>query len=411
MIIIRDYGHIQKIQDQIQDNCKTTHHTKIISPDADIKKTAQEATPNEPIIVLNSTSKLQPKSLDILADQLQANTIISPTVYELNLPLWMIEPVRTEHITLSQNLDLDLGAGPIYYTDQSHQSLLYNHHCFALQKRLLDTLDATTDTELALQNLALGGSNLIQATSIIGSSTVIPLIENKSELLGTYLRKYSDLFNIEASKPSRKDRQAANLDQLLRAPITCSRLKREFAGKSVAIVCPNHSLDFVPLQTIYSHDIVVAVDFVAAHVECDYLITQDLEVLLDSSIKKNCSGLLLPDTVYDHKHYKVIDPAKYTDFVFSVSRAGSVVNSLPIHEFRNSSLIALSFIATCGPAQITTYGLDFSPRGELTHSSQIRYYNGGKFWGNNSSQLFAYQQQFVELIKSQCEVPILLVQL
>ena len=155
-------------------------------------------------------------------------------------------------------------------------------------------------------------------------------------------------------------------------------------GKRIAVVGDGPSINYTTPSMINSHDIVIGVDYIHQLFDCDYVVSQSVDVV--SQLEIPFSRLVVP-IVLEHRvagqfvsAMEVVPGA----IQLELGEFGQLEKlSPPFCNFDNTTLLALHFALFLGPSTITLFGCDNKIIDGRSHTSLLEQYESGEIWADS----------------------------
>jgi polypeptide N-acetylgalactosaminyltransferase len=376
---------------------------------------AEEAKSGELIFLGGPTKFGQdwlPPLLDMIRDE---KCLVSPIVHTLDLNLWAMEDDRYKRFGWRWDLEL-YSRRPF----QINESPAISSYCFAVTKDWFDAVGRFDDgmqnglgedVEISLRNWLFGGRCLVAEESFVaaafrGLDAGPKTTRNLSRIVEAWMPEYSTYFyqsrgidRVDCGRIDNllnlRDKQRRSIDWFLNCLqpelFGVYKLKGTATGKSVAVVGPSASLDLINPAWVNRHDIIIGVDYTGMVYECDYVVTDAAQVVVELRKNYGDERLVLP-VAMENQVAGRFDPASSIApgaVQFELGRVGSVqeTNSVdpPFCNFENSVLSAVHFALYLNPKYITLFGCDNKIIFGMSHSANIEYYNGGDLWPDSDT--------------------------
>lgn len=338
----------------------------------------------------------------LLYAQRHNDCIVSPIVHALNINNWSSEAGRYKTTTLS--MDLNLRDRP---NDSGIDTVVCTNYCMVIPRTVVNKIgyfDESIiegygdDVEYSLRHLASNGRNIIDKSVFISSQYTIDqslkTCENKARISELWLKHRSPMIlerlkinpnTVRMSKlayPSQCDWLDSKtlIDKHLRHLGDIYDLKNKAYSKSVAVIAPGKSIDFTNAADIMSHDIIIGVDGAALLYECDYAVTDNLQMVATLLEKYDTNKLIISDVLENRLvgEYVSADGLTEVKYRFERLRKGimpSVIDP-PFCDLNNIALTALHIALFMNPKTITLYGFDTHLLDGKSHTDRGIYGDG-----------------------------------
>ncbi len=335
--------------------------------------------------------------------------LVSPIVHTLDLGLWMTEVGRWRRFGWRWDLNLYDRA----YVG-SAESPAISSYCIACTKSWFielggfdDGLEpgAGEDIELSLRNWLAGGVVRVCDDSIISVALEADYgpqtADNLARIAETWFPAYAGRFYAARSLQP----QMVSTGRLPTCPTTqpvewfFAKCQPELfsiynhrgtaAGKTIAIVAPGPSLDYLNPALINRHDIVIGIDYVGLLFKCDFVLTDSMAVVSELRAVYADNKLVVPLLLQNHLTGQVVAAGtvlpQAQHYELAMAAAAPLAVDPPFCNFENLALTAVHFALFLGPASVTVFGCDHKIIGGKSHTSKIEYYNGGQVWPDTDS--------------------------
>ena len=377
-------------------------HTNNIGKSRAYNFAAETATENT-LIFLQAPTKFSQDWLPPLLEQLPPTALRSPTAYNLDTNLWASE---NKHWT-RYGLRWDFTVHNRKFRPTKWSPLAAN--CLVINKEFFHTIHGFDQGSqigpgdnicLSLKTWMAGGEVQIIDNSHI---SIIPETNtnnhNLARLVEAWFPKHTTHFyNAIDQKPTNIGR----IDQLIQFTDTIEHdtdwwienlqpellgtmvLRGTAHGKRIAVVGDGPSLNYTTPSMINSHDIVIGVDYVHQLFDCDYVVSQSVDVV--SQLEIPFSRLVVP-IVLEHRvagqfvsAMEVVPGA----IQLELGEFGQLEKlSPPFCNFDNTTLLALHFALFLGPSTITLFGCDNKIIDGRSHTSLLEQYDSGEIWADS----------------------------
>jgi polypeptide N-acetylgalactosaminyltransferase len=336
-------------------------------------------------------------------------SLVSPIVHTLDLALWATEMSRWRRFGWRWDMNLH---------DRSYagrpDSPSISSYCIVCERNWFEeiggfddgmNIGAGEDIEISLRSWLLGGKVLVcDASSIAVALEVdygVSTVNNLARIVEVWLPGQANHF-YRARGIKVTDVQTGRLNNLIelqgkqKRPVewflstkqpelfSIYDLKGSAAGKTVAVVGPGPSLDYLNLAMINRCDIVIGVDYMGLLVDCDFVMADTVHVINELQQKYAENRFVLPVAV-QNRQAGVVQAA--TELLplshqFEMVQGGAVPSSLdpPLCNFESLTLTAVHFALFLGPQSVTLFGCDNKLIGGKSHTSKIDHYDSGVVW-------------------------------
>ena len=380
-------------------------------------------TSSDTLIFINQCSKFSDSWVFDVIKELDENpnSIVSPAGHKLNTQLWSSNGNKVE------SYKIDWGLTPIESNDV--ETILAIPACFAIKKdRLLEIggfdngmeHGAGVITDISLKNILLGGNvKILKSCSV--SSESVPCqpnhkntIANNARIAETWLDEYAyryyDFIEIDknaidtgsiAACLDLKQQQQYDIKWLVSKYIPglskIYDLQNIANNKSIAIICDGPSIDSIDKNLIFRNHLVIGIDYMGLHYDCDYVITLAANVVNDLLEKYSSDQIIVPNMMYSGSG---MDLASHIDdglTQFDIDEEGSLPEKIrpPFCNFKSPVHCAVHIAAFMGADNIVLYGSDNKIIDDKSHTTKIEFYNNGRYWANNenTSKIFTFYEQ------------------
>lgn len=388
-------------------------------------------------ILMRSPCKVSHDWLNKLlqSSKLHPLSLITPIVHTLDSTYWSSETSRYKSTTIG--LDLNLHERP----NNGITTAIVTSYCMLITRQLYNAIGPFDeeieegygeDVEYSLRNLAAGNTNIINNNVSISSEFSVErssaMTRNKVRICERWLKyrsdKIYDYLKVDADK--------INVGKLPPIPdyYLNSRhlIERHFShlgeffdlhniahGKTLAIVAPGVSLDYVSISDIMRSDLIVGVDGAALIINCDYVYTDSVQMIARLQEKYQNDKLLLPDVVENRMtgEYVCTDEILRNKFRFERNRKGIKPSDVypPFCNMNDATLTAIHIALFMGPRKIIVYGFDTHLVGGKSHTDRCDMYGDGKLLPDTEStqKHFAYAElgaSYLSMIAVRVGIPI-----
>lgn len=349
------------------------------------------------------------------------NALYSPTIHTLDLIMWASEDVCWNRFGWRWDLTLYNRLSSI------PDSPAISNNCIVCDKSWFFEIGGFdlgmavgdgADIELSLRSWLFGGgvyvcdeSKIAVSTDIErGTNTTINLARIVEMWLPGHASKFYNVRGIVASNINigrlnnlrrLESKQVRSIEWFLNSKqpelLGVYDLNNIATKKTVAVVGPGPSLDYVNLADINRYDIVIGVDYVGLLIECDYIITDSVNVISALRSRYSDDKFIVP-IVLDNKTMASDVVPLATQIELTTAERLSI--DPPFGDFDDLTVTAVQFALFLNPASITVFGCDAKIIDDKSHTSRIEYYNGGKVFcdGDAVRRRFAnYESAFVQL--------------
>ncbi len=363
------------------------------------------------LVFLKDKTRVSPDWILPLMDMLDAdpNGLVSPVVHTLDPSLWTTDMNRWRRFGWRWDMNVHDRA-----FDGRPDSPSVSSYCIVCRRAWFDEIGgfdagmgpgAGEDIEISLRSWLLGGSVRVADDSIIAAALEVDYdprtVNNLARIVEAWLPAQSSRFygargikptdvmtgrlNGLASMQSRQKRPIewflANLQPELHSIYA---LRGSATGRSVAVVGPGPSLDYVNMALIARHDFVIGVDYVGLMIDCDFVMTDAVHVTAELRSKYRDEQFVVPVALQDRVNGRVVPAGEVLPgcHQFEMMRGGTTPTSLdpPLCNFESMALSAVHLAMFLSPASITVYGCDNKLVGGKSHTSKLDHYDGGLVW-------------------------------
>lgn len=335
------------------------------------------------------------------SSQRHEDCLMSPVVHALNTTTWSADAGRYKNTTLG--MDLNLRDRP---NDVGMDTVVCTSHCMVIPKTVIDKIGYFDehmsegngdDIEYSLRHLAAGGRNIVDKSVVMSSEFYIDsskkTIINKARIAELWLKHRSPMIlerlkidnnSIVYSKLTKKNESWLDskslIDKHLRHLGDIYDLKNKAYSKSVAVIAPGKSIDYTNAADIMSHDVIIGVDGAALLYECDYAVTDNLQMVATLLDKYEPGKLIISDVLENRLagEYVSADGLTEVKYRFERLRKGvmpSVIDP-PFCDLNNIALTALHITLFMNPKTITLYGFDTHLLDGKSHTDRGIYGDG-----------------------------------
>lgn len=175
------------------------------------------------------------------------------------------------------------------------------------------------------------------------------------------------------------------------------RLYDKAVGKRIAIIGYGSSIDEIQPDWFSDYDILIGIDYMGSVMNCDYCITDRLEVVsaVINSSKCRIDNMVLPYKLEDKVSGKWVANPYKDSIKYSVS--DKLLSKYPPFIKGSIESIALHLAIFMSPNSITLYGYDFRIVNDVSHTKKTRFYNDGKIWKNTEASMNILRQREREI--------------
>jgi len=380
-------------------------------------------TSSDTLIFINQCSKFSDSWVFDVIKELDENpnSIVSPAGHKLNTQLWSSNGNKVK----SYKMNWDL----IPIESNSDKTMLANPTCFAIKKDRLLEIGGFDDnmkhgagviTDISLKNILLGGDvKMLKSCSV--SSESVPYqpnhnntIVNNARITETWLDEYAhrfydfieidqntiDIGNIAVCLDLKKQQQH-DIKWLISKYIPelgrIYDLQNIANAKSIAIICDGPSIDSIDKNLIFRNHLVIGIDYMGLHYDCDYVITLATNVVNDLLKKYPSNRILVPDVMYSGGGMCLASSINDDLTQFTMAEEGLSPEKIhpPFCNFKSPVHCAAHIAAFMGADNIMLYGSDNKIIDDKSHTTKIDFYNDGHYWPNNenTSKVFTFYEQ------------------
>jgi hypothetical protein len=404
---------------------------------------AAAAAVGQRLVFLKDRTKVGTDWLPPLVEMLNNDdsALVSPVVHTLDIPLWTTEVSRWRRFGWRWDLniyDRAFAGRP--------DSPAISSYCIACDRRWFTEIGgfdqgmdngAGEDIEIALRSWLFGGSVKVADDSLIAVALELDYgphtVNNLARIVEAWLPgQASRFYGARGLVP--QDVNTGRLNNLLRLQEKQKRpiewflstrqpelfsiydLKGAAVGRSVAVIGPGASLDYVNFALINRHDIVIGVDYVGLLFDCDYVITDSIHIISELRSKYSDQKFVVPVVLHDRQAGRPLAAAELLPLSqqFEMAQSGVALTSAdpPLCNFDNMVLTAAHFALFLGPTAVTVFGCDNKIIGGKSHTSKIEYYDNGQIWPDSEStrRKFAFYEYGLDQLgrlAHACNIPLL----
>jgi hypothetical protein len=368
-------------------------------------------------VFVGGTTKFTCGWLEPLIRELDDKSIVSPIINSLDTFLWQTGDICWEKFGWRWDFELRNRQ----YT-QTRDTLSISSACFAISKNRLEQIGGfdtgmdngcCEDIELSYRNWIFGGSCVMVGDSHVstafGKKSAAESLRNINRIIQAWLPEYESYMNDYYGNMPDAGRISNLLDiahlrvydnrtilgRLQPELFGIHKLRKIASGKSLAIVAPGASADFIHKSAINRHDLVIGIDYIGMLYDCDYVITDCLNVMSELEKKYQNHQFILPITMQNKMigKYESANDAYPGSYIFEQNEYGNVnigLNS-PFVDVGNISITAINIALFLNPSIINLYGFDNRLLNGKSHVSNDKYYDNGEIWPDSESTTNRYK--------------------
>lgn len=361
-------------------------------------------TEQKDLVFIGGITKFGEGWLTYLLRDLNDNNIVTPLVHLLDVNIWQSLNNRWERF--GWRWDFNLSHRQL--TDINKSTPSVSCYCLAIAKTRYDQLggwdtgmDAGSgeDIELSLRNWIMGGSCIISEQSTIATAahrkSAGDSLRNINRIVQAWLPEYED--NVKAyyaELPAagkinnliklEEQRTKTNLEVLRRLQpelLGVYELRRDINGKSLALIAPGASFDYLNRTMINRNEVLIGIDYMGMLIDCDYVITDNVNIIKE--LKKKYAGdkFILPMIISNkilgkHELAEEVCPGCHLIEQKQYGQLDISVNP-PFVDVDNIAITALNIALFFKPEIINIYGLDYRLINGRSHTSHVGYYDDG----------------------------------
>jgi hypothetical protein len=161
------------------------------------------------------------------------------------------------------------------------------------------------------------------------------------------------------------------------------------SGKSVGVVGWGYSADLVDQAVINRCDILIGVDYMGLAHECDYVITDSTNVVVELKAEYPNSSFVVPFSLIDKASASYVPSGEVVDgcVQFELMRETGKIDGVtpPFCNFEQSLHTAIQFALFLNPKSVTLFGCDNKLISGRSHSAKIGYYDDGRLWSDSEA--------------------------
>jgi len=389
---------------------------------------AVNITKSDDLVFVGGPTKFSTHWLENLLSKVNDNNIVSPIIHTLDTDLWSMTDIR--HEKFGWRWDLQLYSKPMH---DDNRAITVSSYCFAIKKnRLLEcggfdvgmVHGCGEDIELSYRNIALGGECLIVKDSIVGSAaTREPNSEstkNLSRIVNIWFTEYmrdfilpegdTDCGKINDLVTATNKRVKSNteiLNEYQPELFGIKDLRKIIKDRSLAIISPGASMDYIDKSMIYRHELIIGIDYMGMLCDCDFVVSDTTEIITELTTKYSVDKMILPTMIANIStgRYELAKSLYPKANVFELgNREGMVINNSnpPFINANNISLTILHMALYFEPNVIYLYGYDNSLLYDKSHIMTSRYYGDGKILPNIESthNKYKYDEFLIDQLKT-----------
>lgn len=373
---------------------------------------AKQAVGKE-LVFLGGPTKLSQDWLPPLLDLARAEAqLVTPVVHALDTNLWASEDTRWNRF--GWRWDLGLFNRGVYSSTESPAA---SSHCMVIDKEWFEELGGFDDgmiagngedIELSLRSWLFGGKTVVCDDSIVsgvvrgdGTNSVC----NYGRIVEAWMPEYSSFFyrargidpvDLDIGRIGNlldlKRKEQRSIDWFLQSLqpelLGVPSKKGSAAGRSVAVVGSGPSMDYINPAWVNRHDIVIGVDYMGVLFDCDYVVTDAVQVVVELRKKYDNGKFVLPLVLENRVagEYSASSEIVPGAVQFEAAKAGEHVESVDPPLMGCSMVHAAVHFALClDPASVTLFGCDNKIIGEKSHTTKIEYYGDGRLWTDSEA--------------------------
>jgi GT2 family glycosyltransferase len=363
----------------------------------------------EVVVFLKSVTKVGVGWLEPLLAALtvEPKSLVSPVIHTLDPQTWSTESARWRRF--GWRWDMQLYDRPQYGRSESPAISAYcivaNRDYFLSLGGFDEGMETGSgeDLELSIKAWFNGGK-----VKVIDEATVAAAYEvddnprsanNAIRIAETWFpqfvtRVYQALQLDKPLDPGRIKNQSTKssefyLFELQPELLSVFDLHLSASGKRVAVIAPGPSLDHLEPALIQRHDLIIGVDYTGLLYQCDFVVTDAVQVVKELAGSYSDDKFVLPLTVLDRTLGKRLAAAEVAprSIQFELMRTNGIPSSQfpPFVNYDNLALTAVHFALFLGAKSVTLFGFDGKLIGEQSHTSKLEAYDDGKLWSDSES--------------------------
>jgi len=385
---------------------------------------AMEMAKSDQLIFIRSKTKFSENWIRPLLEKLTETNIISPVIHSLDVLFWSTENSKWESWGWRWDLKLYNKVPVNQFSPAISTNCMVIHRNRLIEIGLFDSgmkMGSGEDLELSLRNWLFGGTCMICSDSTVSVGYDIDVhpntVNNLARIVHAWLPDYYSYF-LNAWGVQRSDIDTGRMSGLLNLKpqqihdvkwfleayqpelFGIYNLKGVGTGKSVAVVAPGASLDYIDRSEIYKNDIIIGVDYVPLLIDCDYLMADTMGVVSALLSKYDPSRFILPRMVKDLASGRLVPAGTAVNgcVQFEFEKFG-VISSIdpPICDFNDMGCSAVHFALFLNPTVITLYGFDNKFVNGKSHTSKIAYYESGYLWSDSRGRFETAEAGLMQL--------------
>jgi hypothetical protein len=330
-----------------------------------------------------------------------SKAVVAPAVHSLDLSLWATGEVMYRQC----GLRWDMRPHNRFLQLDKHSPVVTSN-LIAVRKARFEELGgfdeaAGEDVALSLRNWLSDGEVVVCDSRVATVEVPAAGAAEYAWLVETFLPEHASAFYSATGV----DPSGVNLPRLGGVPtgrpiqwwlenlqpelLGVHRLRGMAHNRSVAVIGPGVSVDYIDQALVARHDLLVGVDYMGTLYDCDFVVTDSAQVVLALQSKYAPERFVMPFALVDRFAGEFVPTSKVIRGAnqFDQLEVGAAVQSSapPFCNFELPVFPAIQFALFLSPRLVTVFGCDNRIIGERSHTSRVEYYNDGKIWQDTDS--------------------------
>lgn len=377
---------------------------------------AADKAHGEALIFIGGVTKFASDWLAHLLAALDDNNIVSPQIHLLDTNLWQSLSNKWEKFGWRWDFQL---CNRQYI--RSKETLTVSSFCFAITNTRFKAIggfdtgmdkNSGEDIEISYRNWIFGGKCIVSNQSLIATAayreSASNSLRNINRIIQAWMPEYEN--NVKNYYKELPDAgKINNLLQLERLRVKSNKeilnilqpelfgvydLRHHASGKSIAVIAPGCSFDYINKAMINRNDVIIGVDYVGMAIDCDWVVTDSVNVVAELKKKYPNEKLVTPIVIKNRiiGRYESAEDLCPGCRIFEQNEYGQldINHNPPFIDVDNISITAVNLALFMNPSIIYLYGYDSRLLNGKSHSSQIGYYDDGAILPESESTVVKY---------------------
>lgn len=372
-----------------------------------------ESLDSDNVVIIGNYAKFKPDWLQVVDETLKGDekSLVTPIVYDLDHDLFASKEPKCKGFSIDYDLNIINKAG--------HDSPIVSPRFFAAKTIRLKEIGlfdngmekyCTSTIELSIRNWLLGGS-VKQCDCEIAVADIRQESEiDKARTINVCMGRRAGFFNIFRSKIDYGridetiklyDKKSRDIDwyfdTLLPELSNMHKLYAIASEKDIAIVSTGSSIDLIDNREINSNEILIGVDYMASVYDCDFIVTDSVDIVNDLRDVYPSRKFVLPIALENRLTGGKV-PTEHImsgSYLFDIKDQSDIKINIkpPFINFRSNTLSAIHLALFMKPKSIKLYGFDNNLINGRSHTTKIEYYGDGKLLPNTTATKNNYDYQ------------------